>query len=453
MGSNDETRVPKVGLVVVASRVESGGERAEALHREAVHQLSAAGVRVVAPGATVWDAADAQRAVNDLRDAELDLLVILHCTWVVDSLQFQLVRSIRAPVLLWALPYPETYSFACVQHFASVLWHNDLHYRWVYGLPNEDGPIATISQTAHTAMVAGQYRTTNVGLVGPRPTWRVAGPQDMTYDEWDIASTLGVNVLHIQMEDLLTRAADKTDTQAAEVLTAIEKAGRIGRVEVGNDRLLHSARMYLAAKEMIEEYDIAGLTVECYPNYGGLVNLSASWLADEGIVLDSEGDIGHTVLSSLLLALNPGPVALAEIVTWDREKELLYLRHEGSSAHSLAEDPALVHIVPTGEAVGTIVEFPMKPLSPVTVTSLCGHEGDYKMFVGKVATERIAPDLWQNLGRGFLVAVKAEKGIEALLNMAFSHGMDHHWLLKEGDLTWQLEYLCGLWGIEKVSLT
>lgn len=130
---------PKVGLVAVASEAESGGDRAETLLKQTVPRLEKAGLEVVAFREAVWSSVDAKGAIGMLQEAQIDLLVIMHCTWVMDYLQFQLVKGIDAPVMLWALPYPETYSLASVQHFGSVLWHNDIFYRWVYGLPGRKG--------------------------------------------------------------------------------------------------------------------------------------------------------------------------------------------------------------------------------------------------------------------------------------------------------------------------
>lgn len=45
-------------------------------------------------------------------------------------------------------------------------------------------------------------------LVGPRQTWRVAGPQDTTNEEWEFSEKFGVTLVHIEMEEIM-EAAEK----------------------------------------------------------------------------------------------------------------------------------------------------------------------------------------------------------------------------------------------------
>lgn len=60
------------------------------------------------------------------------------------------------------------------------------------------------------------------------------------------------------------------------------------------------------------------LAAECYPFYSGEMNLPSSWLADEGIILDTEGDIGHTMV---MYMLNLAP--RAEQLLWEKLEALM----------------------------------------------------------------------------------------------------------------------------------
>ncbi len=52
--------------------------------------------------------------------------------------------------------------------------------------------------------------------------------------------------------------------------------------------------------------------------FSGLMNLTSSWLADEGIVVDTEGDIGHTMVMHMLnLISKGGACALGEVGSID----------------------------------------------------------------------------------------------------------------------------------------
>jgi len=113
---------PKVALVAMASQFESGGERAEEILIGAIKQLEERGLEVNAYEKTIWDPpSDAFKAVDYFLKNQPDLLVMIHVTWVSDSLQYIFINNIKCPVILWGVPYPETFSIGCVQHFGSIL--------------------------------------------------------------------------------------------------------------------------------------------------------------------------------------------------------------------------------------------------------------------------------------------------------------------------------------------
>ncbi len=442
----------KVGLVGLASHAESGGERAEEILKEAKEQLENYGLEVEAGRKIIWDPADAIQVAEQLSQERLDLLVIIHVTWILDAIQYILINTVKAPIVLWAFPFTETFSIGCVQHFASILWERKIFYKYIYGLPDDKEVVSPIASFASTAKVAQNLRQAKIGLIGPRQTWRAAGPQDMTHEEWDLTDSFGTKIVHIEMEELIKRAEEKSEKEANEILQDMRQNNRLGKVEVDEERLVYAAKVYLAIKELFKNYNLTAAAAECYPEYGGLVNLPSSWLADEDIVLDTEGDLGHTTLMLILQWLGKGgPVALAEAGKLDFKENRLYLAHEGSSAHSLAESPSMVHITPGGER-GTVVGLALKPMPEATIASLCGKKNTYRMLIAKGKTEPITEKEWLDAGKKLLVKLSLNCDVKEAFERMLSQGIDHHLLLKEGNLTCQLMDVCDLLGIKKVCL-
>ncbi|MDI6870992.1 MAG: hypothetical protein QME79_06480 [Bacillota bacterium] len=441
----------RVGLVAVASHFESGGERAEALFNGAGAALKQSGLEVKAAGKVVWEAAEALEAAGQLAEADPDVLVIIHATWVLDSLQYLLVNTVRRPVILWAVPFTETFSLGCVQHFGSILRGNGIPYKYVYGLPEEQGLVQQIRSYAQVAKAARRVSQGRIALIGPRQTWRVAGSQDMTSEEWDLTRAFGTTIVHVEMDELISQARQHPPAEAAEVVQRMRQSGRLGKAEVGEERLLYAAQVYLGVRDLWARYGLTGAAAECYPNYSGVVNLPSSWLADEGLVLDTEGDIGHTVVMSVLNDLGAeGPTALAEVGRLDLEGNSLLLAHEGSSAHSLAEDGSKVHILPGGES-GTVVGFPLRPLPVVTLVNLCGKAGSYRMFIARGSAERVSEEEWISAGSKFVARIRMEGDARAVFERMLEQGVDHHLLISEGDLTTRLSDLCDLLQITKLN--
>lgn len=438
----------KIGLMVVASRFESGGERAEELARGAQEMLIKEGYDVQAATKTVWDPADALAETTRIAKGEPDLLLVIHASWVLDSLQYILANTAKCPLVLWAVPYTETFSLACVQHFSSVLRQHGLTCNHLYGLPEDKNLVAELAVYATAARAYQAVKRARIALLGPRQTWRVASSQDMTSEEWDFTKTFGITIVHIEMEELLSVAKAQTEEAAVMALAEMRSSGRLIKPLADDERLLQSARVYLGVKQLSARYGLNAVAAECYPNYIGLTNLPASWLADEGFVLETEGDIGHTTVILALNEIAPGITALAEASSYDIAQDSVYLAHGGSSAHSLAEDLSRVHIPLNGKFVG----LPFKPAPIVTLAGLCGLAGNYRMTVATGAIESASQKEWEAAGNRFMAKFRPVGGALAFVKRMLAAGTDHHVLIREGDLTPQLGFFCDLFGLEKVQL-
>ena len=442
---------PKIALVVVSSPFEAGGERAADTLSRATASLKRSAVELLVAPEVVLDVADAARVTRGWADAKIDLLVIVHCSWVEDSLQFQLQREAGAPVMLWSRPEPETYALASVKHFASIAQRTGLPYRWGQGEVDTAEFVDRVTAFAIPAAVARRFSHSRVALFTPRTAWRMAGPMDMSLDEWDLGSSLGVTLLHLDLEELVAEAGKEADSDARRELD--RHAPAYGRIQAADERMLFSSKVYLAAKRMIDKYGLDAMAAACYPTHFGLVNLATSWLADENFHFDPEGDVGSSVLANAMLALKPKPVVLGEAVQLLRESDSVLVRHEGSGPASLAAGPSEVYVVDLGEQNGTLIEYPLRKAAKMTAATIAGGTGSYSLFVAELESKGIAIDEWEKRGRGFLGHVTAEGGGARLLDRMFDTGMDHHILLQEGDQLAALADLAELWGLDLVRIT
>ena len=208
----------KTGILAVASHYESGGQRAEALIANAVNALEKKGVDTVTGSKVVWDAADAIDVCRQFKKEQVDSLTIILSTWVTDSLLYVLVHEMQVPLVFWAVPYTETFSIGCVQHFGSALTTHGIPYEYVYGLADDAAVVDKVAKVAQVGSIIKRVRNMKLALVGPRQTWRVAGPQDTTNEEWEFSQKFGVTLVHIEMEEILEAAAAVGDQEASETL-------------------------------------------------------------------------------------------------------------------------------------------------------------------------------------------------------------------------------------------
>jgi len=430
---------------------ENGSERWEGLFNAAREKCRKNGAEVVAASRMVWNTADALAVVDQFASADPDLLVILHVNWVRDMVQYLFVNNLDCPVVLWAVPFPETFSLGCVQHFGSILLENGIRYRHACGLPDDRDVIALITSVAQSAKIARNLKKSRVGLIGPRQTWRVANAQDMTQEEWDFSRALGATIVHIEMDELIGAAEKQSSNDAEQVLHQMKQNNRLGQIETDQQRVLYAAKIYLGAKDIFTQYGLTAAAAQCWPKFGGMGNLPSSWLADEGVILDTEGDIAQTFLLTALTQMSRDvPASLCELGSVDKDNSVFYLSHEGSSAHSLAEDASDVHIQECAE--GVLVGFPHRPMPEVTLTGLSGNKGRYRMLIATGSTEKISQEEWAQAGSILLIKVRTNGDAGDMFNQMLSAGIDHHLLVREGNITEQLKNICDILDIEKVCI-
>lgn len=443
---------PRIGLVGLYSPLESGGERHDSLISQVQNNLTQAGLDVVTAKGAVKGAGDALAACTFLQDAEIDALVLMDVTWVTDSLKYIFVHELDVPVIFWAVPYPETFSIGCVQNFTSVLHTQGIHSEYVYGLPEDPDALKKVAMVALTGHAIHKTKKMRIALVGPRQTWRVAGPQDMSLEEWDFSKKFGATLVHFEMEEIMQNAQAISDEQAAATFESLK--ARTGKLLCSEEALLWNVKLYMAVKDFLKVNAIDAAAMECYPQYGGQMNLTASWLADEGIILDTEGDIAHTFLQYLLQQLSPlSASVLGETgALAGGDDDYLFVCHEGSSAVSMASDQDLVTVHDAG-GTSTFVGFPYKATDHVTVCDMQGCGEVYQLMVAAGRTLPVTQGEWSSAGEKMVMKLQPKNvSSRGLIDHMLENGLHHHLVVKQGDCAEILKCFCRYSGTHIVEL-
>ena len=381
---------------------------------------------------------------------DLDALVIVEVTWIMDSMQYIFINELNLPTVFWAVPYTETFSIGCVQHFGAILKAQGIEYEYVYGLWDNKEAVEKVKAVAEAGQIIKAIKGMRLALVGPRQTWRVAGPQDMSNEEWEFSRKFGVTLIHIEMAEIISLAESFSDKEAEAALKCLSK--RTGIIKADDVAMRYMAKIYMATKEISKNYALDAIAAECYPMFSGLMNLTSSWLADEGFIVDTEGDIGHTMVMYMLnRAAKGGACALGEVGSMDDENQILALAHEGSTAHSLAENINKVQISQSGEK-GTFVGVPVKPMEQVTISSIAGAGGKYKLLVEQADVVQATHEEWVQGGEKLLVKLHVRDKASLVVDRLMEKGMDHHLVVKEGNHVQSMTMVCKFLGIEAVNL-
>lgn len=445
---------PKVGVVAVGSTIESGAERYEEVIAGATSALAAAGLDVTAADGAVYTTKEALDACDKFKAAQVESLVMIDLTWVCDSLKYVFINELKVPTAFWAVPYTETFSISCVQNFGQALHTEGIHYEYVYGLPSDASLIEKLRRVAIAGQIVKGVRSLRIALAGSHQTWRVAGAQDMKTEEWQFSRALGSTIVHMEMNEITDEAKKISDEEARGVYASLKD--RTGVVKCTDDTMLWMTKVYLAVKSLMQEHSIDIVAAECYPNFGCLMNQPSSWIEDEGLILDTEGDIGNSLVKYILnAAAGGGATALAEPGSFSDEENFIALAHEGSTPASLAADLSQVQVAQAGdpEDLACAVGFPLKPMDKVTIGAFQGVAGDYQMLISTGSVLKSTHQEWLDVGEKLLAKVRFDNVLPSEeLNQAMAAGLHHHVVIKEGDVTDIAAMACKYLGVKVVQI-
>lgn len=437
----------KIGVVALVTQEYTGSYRSEPFFDNVCKMIEENDIDIIPASKIVSNQADALEVCEEFKDI-INGLIMIDINWVVDSQQYILTHNLNVPTMLWALPYNETYSLACVHHYGTCMKWNNKTFEYVIGTYEDSDVVEKIRCFANAVTMINSIKNMKLGLVGPRQTWRVASAQDMTSEELNFSDKFGVTILHIEMTELLNIADKINNDEAKEVLNRLLTISGIN--ELSDEAMLYMVKIYLATKIIAEKYHLDAIAAETCPEYSGLMNLQSSWLGDENFVVDTEGDIGHTMIQYALSVIEKTPALLGEICSV--EDNLVYVYHEGSSAHSLAENKNLVKLQKSGD-LGCYIGLTMKEIEESTVLSLVGNNGKYKLFneIGKV--EKSDVDEWEKAGTGCLAKVNFGIDGKDVINYLIKNRLDHHYVVKPGNFKKEVAMLCNFLDLEEVNLS
>ncbi len=439
----------RIALVGMCSHFEYGWERYDDLIGSARDALSASGLDVVVASKPCYTQLEALEIIDEFKAANVDALAVMYVTWVADAQAYLFINELPIPSIHWAVPYTETFSIGCVTEFVQSMTMNDIPFEYVYGMPSDECVIEKIRKVAVAGQIVKKVSNMRVALVGPRQTWRVAGPQDMSTEEWQFSRHFGTTIVHMEMEDIINEAKRIPDEDADAALEAHKD--RTGKALVDHAVMLWMAKVYLQTKKVLDQGGIDCIAAECYPMYGGLMNQSSSWLEDEGYIVDTEGDIAHAITKYILgMASGGSRAALGEIGSYNEAAGYCEIAHEGSSPASLAESVDKIQVSPLAD--GCFVGFPLKPMEQCVLCDFQGADGNYQMFLVPGCVLPATHDEWVSGGEKLLIKFAADSVEPSkLIDSMIINGFHHHVVVTEGDLCEQMAIACKFLGIKVVT--
>ncbi len=384
----------------------------------------------------------ARKIALDFGCKSLDALIVFCGTFSNGGLIMELVENLHVPVILWAIPEPqsssklELNSLCCVNLFSSILKGLNKQYRYIYGNPDDTHTWESLENILRVLKVIKQLRKARIGLIG----YRAPGFHATGVDEIKLKKIVGPKVHHVSLSELVETINDN------------ERQSKI-KAEGFNfnnlpDNFHHYKKIYAGFRQIIDRYCLDAIAVKCWPEFPKLTGCvacgSLSLLIDEGIIAGCEGDINGTVTMLMQYYLAKTAPFFADLISLDNNKNTIKIWHCGAAARSLAKKQEDIkfstHYV---RKAGITVEFPLKT-GPVTMARLSNKENTYRLI--SLEGEIIDSNSHIKGNSGF-VRFK-EVNAKTLIDSIIYNGIEHHFSFIYGKYETDIKEIGKLLGLD-----
>lgn len=423
-------------------------EDARALGQAAYKNLSDRGLDLIYIGEPVYDKKTAYSAVETFERSGADGIIIFYGAFVLCSTIMDILTETGLPVVFWGVPMMErhgilstTGSYVAFSMFNGTVERLGIPHINVIACPDSPEAGGKIRDFAIVCRSFRDLRRCSIGLVGYTSMSIYPGTFDHVLMRWMI----GPETEQFDSYTLINRAEAVSAEKTAEALLRYESKMRFPE-DASEEMKRKAAGLYIALKEMCEEFSLSAITVKCQyefsKEYGMTPCLPLSLLAEDGIVTACEGDVPCLVSCLILNLLGGGIVSYGDAIHHDGNT--VKLSPCGFMPFSLGNEGLKETFVSTYSVFkGILCSFVMRP-GKVTVMRLAETIGGYKMvyFTGEA--------LVSELRGGNMPSVDVR--IDGNMDSLTQNYPGQHFAICYGDISERLTMFCKLKKIECVRI-
>jgi len=426
----------RVGLVVVASPLEVGADKAPAILNNLKAGLDKR-IDAIPYKNPVMSSADSIRAGQHFYDNRIHAICAVAASWFEDYLILDMLEECDVPVVLWGIPGMETGSLCGTQQLGFMLKQLSKPYTLIYDDLSSESSMGQISKYTSSAALRSHLRKTKIGYLGHR----VEGMTETTAHELALKKIFGPRVVNIDTKVFWDEVA-KIDLESAQYRWE-EITKQVGKVICSDESGIESLRIFAVLRSIVEERMLDSIAIGCYPHLMGKVCLSASLLGEDGIPVSCEGDINGALGMMILSWLSSEPIHNTDLLNPVPDDNAIIFSHCGSGGFSLAKSLSDITLAPVRLMdQGLCCMFTAKP-GPVTLINIVPTISGYRIAViegDAMDTDMVFP--------GNPLKVRFEKDYREVLSWIADNGLGHHWMAAYGHLESEVDILAEMIGCE-----
>lgn len=417
---------------------------------EAVEKLCVGqGARLCLAPDIPMDGMAAEKTLAWCRAEGADFVLVLHGGFSMGDVARTIAAS-EFRVGFWSVPEPVRTGDVQLNNFVSLNMSlsiaravRDLRARpvqWYHGAPDSRAFAARFTNSLRALTAAKALHGARIGVIGGLA---------MTFYNMEVSTNLlrarlGVEVAHHDMHELTDRMAALPADRVAAEGAKVERAARVDGVSAHGMEL--TTRCALALRDIAEDGSYDGLAVSDWPALqtapGMHPGAAFTWLEEtDRLPVASEGDVLGTVTQLVARSLDGRVGYLLDMTDPNFDAGKLLMWHGGGGPLYMADaggatwinHPMMARGVDAGVEYGAIANLVFKD-GPVTVFRIAREAS--ALFEMRAEVRGREPSGFTGC-RGWLedMSIDGESAsVEDVVATVMAHGLEHHFVLVEGDI-------------------
>lgn len=446
------TNKAKVGVLALG-RNTFDVPYAQEMLTQAWQALSDMDIALVGEPMLQFDAASALQALPALKQADLDLLLILQVTFTDASLTTEVARDFPVPTALWSFPEARTggrlrlNSFCGVNLACHALSREAIKVQTLHGLPSDSRVINELQQLAQAAAIVKRFKQAKVMVIGEHPL----GFDACNYNQQQLKQHFGVEVARQPVLEFIDEVKALPDS-VADAPYARRAKDFPNLAEMDQAATRKTLKVYSALREKAQREGYTGIAVRCWPDfftdYGCAACGALALMNEDKVPCGCEADM-FGVLSSLMAQWASGNAAFnTDLVDIDPQDNSVVFWHCGQAPIDMADrDGPVQATIHSNRKLPLLSEFALKP-GRITLCRITQGEGKLRLMLA--GGEMIkAPLAFSGTAGTARLDVDADTYRQRLI----AAGMEHHTSLVYGEHRPLLRKVADLLGLDVIELT
>jgi L-fucose isomerase-like protein len=385
-----------------------------------------------------------KKAGRYFKDNGVDAILVYLAIYAQDNLIIDIAYPNEGEIVLWSAeeplnyPYPDIGAYCGATQFGGVLSKFDKKFIMIDGELENEKNKKKLMDFIKIVSLKKKLAYSALGMIGSRSD----GMVENAFNELELRKQVGPEIIHIPLNTFFLKLKGISDQAVNSSLPLLFKKESISGMD--ENVLMESVKIYLVLKEIVEELELEGLTIKCWPELKANKVCSPCYglskLHDQGITTACEADT--TALVSMVIgdAISGRSSFLSDLLKIENEERCVYYFHCGAASTGLAGTDSEIsydaHPFTDVWEPGIIVKFPVAP-GRVIFARLVERDGKYH-FVAYTG-EAVKTD---EFVKGNTLKVKLDKDPSYVVDRLTAFGTQHHQIMFYGDGLEQLNTFC-----------